>query len=73
MDKETAKKLANLQVDALWISNNGGRVSDSLPSSISVLKSIVKSVRSINNKTEIYFDGGIRGGTDVLKALAYGA
>ena len=62
--------------DALWVSNDGGKTFDSAPSSISVLPSIVRAVRSIKSakpNAEIYIDGGIRRGTEVIKALAYGA
>lgn len=52
------------------VSNHGGRQLDTVPSTISVLPKIVDKV---NGRAEVYVDGGIRRGTDVLKALAYGA
>ena len=67
----------NLGADAIWVSNNGGRIIDTAPSTISVLPSIAKVVKEFNKKNnkkvEIYLDGGIRRGIDVMKALAFGA
>jgi isopentenyl diphosphate isomerase/L-lactate dehydrogenase-like FMN-dependent dehydrogenase len=59
--------------DAIWISNNGGRSMDTMPSTIAVLGSIAKAVKKANPKVDIYIDGGIRRGTDVAKCLALGA
>lgn len=56
--------------DAIMISNHGGRQLDSVPATIEVLPEIAKA---LNGKCEIYIDGGIRTGIDVLKALALGA
>src|SRR5262245_21182666 len=52
------------------VSNHGGRQLDTTPAAISVLPEIVDAVAGA---VEVYIDGGIRRGTDVLKALAYGA
>jgi L-lactate dehydrogenase (cytochrome) len=52
------------------VSNHGGRQLDHAPSSISVLPGVVDAVGS---ELEVYMDGGIRRGVDVLKALALGA
>ena len=52
------------------VSNHGGRQLDTAPATISVLKKIAAQV---NGRAEIFIDGGIRRGTDVLKALALGA
>ncbi|KAJ8980292.1 hypothetical protein NQ317_005212 [Molorchus minor] len=57
-------------VEAVWVSNHGGRQLDGTPASIEVLPEIVKAV---DGKVEIYLDGGVREGTDVFKALALGA
>jgi 4-hydroxymandelate oxidase len=54
----------------LIVSNHGGRQLDTTPATISVLPEIVDAVAGA---AEVYVDGGIRRGTDVLKALAYGA
>lgn len=52
------------------VSNHGGRQLDTVPATITVLPEIVEAVRG---KAEVLVDGGIRRGTDVLKAIAYGA
>ncbi len=56
--------------DAIIVSNHGGRQLDGAPSSIRVLPEIVDAVGAT---TEVFMDGGIRSGQDVLKALALGA
>jgi L-lactate dehydrogenase (cytochrome) len=70
LDAEDAKIAANSGVDAIVVSNHGGRQLDSTISSIRALPEIVEVVK---NQTEIWVDGGIRSGQDVLKALALGA
>ncbi|KAF6039003.1 HAO1 [Bugula neritina] len=55
---------------AIYVSNHGGRQLDGVCSTISVLSEVVKAV---NGRAEVYLDGGVRTGTDVLKALALGA
>ena len=55
---------------AIIVSNHGGRQLDTTPPTISVLPEIVDAVAGA---VEVYLDGGIRRGTDVLKAVAYGA
>jgi L-lactate dehydrogenase (cytochrome) len=70
LDAEDAKLAAGCGVDAIVVSNHGGRQLDSTISSIRALPEIVAAV---NGKTEIWMDGGIRSGQDVLKALALGA
>jgi (S)-2-hydroxy-acid oxidase len=73
--KEDALEAIKNGADAIWVSNDAGKNLDSAPSTISVLKSIVKAVRtqSVKKDAEIYFDGGLRRGTDIIKALAFGA
>jgi (S)-2-hydroxy-acid oxidase len=73
MCKEDALLAVKNGADAIWVSNGSGRILDTVPSTISVLKSISKAVKKDYPKIEIYLDGGIRRGTDVMKALAYGA
>jgi 4-hydroxymandelate oxidase len=58
------------QVNGIIVSNHGGRQLDGVQASIEALPEIVQAV---NGCCEIYLDGGIRRGTDVLKALALGA
>ena len=55
---------------SLVVSNHGGRQLDGAPSSISVLPEIVDAVDS---RCEIWFDGGVQSGQDMLRALALGA
>ena len=61
---------AKLGADAIVVSNHGGRQLDGAPSSISMLPTIADAV---GNDIEVLFDGGIRTGADVLRALALGA
>ena len=56
--------------DALIVSNHGGRQVDGAPSAIAVLPLIAATVR---DRAELILDGGVRRGTDILKALALGA
>ena len=70
MDKEDAKLAVDAGADAIIVSNHGGRQLDGAPSTISVLSEIVDEV---GLKAEVHFDGGIRSGQDVLKALSLGA
>ncbi|MXQ09682.1 L-lactate dehydrogenase [Alphaproteobacteria bacterium GH1-50] len=70
LDVEDAKKAAELGADAIVVSNHGGRQLDGALSSIRMLEPIVKAV---GDKTEVWFDSGIRSGQDVLKAVALGA
>ena len=57
-------------VDAVIVSNHGGRQLDGAPSAISALPAIVEAVQG---KAEVLMDGGIRRGSDIVKALALGA
>lgn len=70
MDVEDAKIAASLGVSAIVVSNHGGRQLDGAKSSISELEKIVDAVGS---DVDVMFDGGIRTGQDVLRALALGA
>ena len=70
MDAEDARLAADSGADALIVSNHGGRQLDGAPSSISALPAIVDAVGS---RIEVWMDGGIRSGQDVLKAVALGA
>lgn len=70
LDVEDARIAAESGADALIVSNHGGRQLDGAPSSISVLPRIADAV---GDRIEVHFDGGIRSGQDVLKAIALGA
>ncbi len=70
MDADDAKTAAKTGADALICSNHGGRQLDGAASSISMLPKIVDAVGS---DIEVLFDGGIRSGQDVERALALGA
>jgi L-lactate dehydrogenase (cytochrome) len=70
LEAEDAKTAASLGVDAIVVSNHGGRQLDGAISSIRALPEIVQAA---GGKTEIWLDGGIRSGQDVLRALALGA
>jgi L-lactate dehydrogenase (cytochrome) len=70
LDAEDARLAADSGADALVVSNHGGRQLDGAPSSIEALPAIVDAVGS---RIEVWLDGGIRSGQDVLKAVALGA
>jgi L-lactate dehydrogenase (cytochrome) len=70
LDVEDARLAAASGADAIVVSNHGGRQLDGAPSSISALPAIVDAVGS---RIEVWLDGGIRSGQDVLKAWALGA
>ena len=70
LDVEDARIAAKTGAAALVVSNHGGRQLDGAPSSIAMLPSIVDA---LDGGIEILFDGGIRSGQDVLRALALGA
>jgi L-lactate dehydrogenase (cytochrome) len=70
LDVEDARIAAKTGASALVVSNHGGRQLDGAPSSISALPKIADAV---GGEIEIMFDGGIRSGQDVLRALALGA
>ena len=69
-DVEDAREVLKTGAQALVVSNHGGRQLDGAPSSISVLPKVVDAVGS---QIEVMFDGGIRSGQDVMRALALGA
>jgi L-lactate dehydrogenase (cytochrome) len=70
LDVEDAKLAAASGADAIVVSNHGGRQLDGAISSIRALPEIAAALKG---KTEVWMDGGIRSGQDVLKALALGA
>jgi L-lactate dehydrogenase (cytochrome) len=70
LDADDARLAARTGAGALIVSNHGGRQLDGAPSSIAVLPRIAEAVGS---EIDILFDGGIRSGQDVLRALVLGA
>ena len=70
LDVEDAREAVATGADALVVSNHGGRQLDGAPSTISMLPKIVDAVGS---ETEVMFDSGVRGGQDIMRALALGA
>jgi L-lactate dehydrogenase (cytochrome) len=69
-DAEDARLAVDSGADALIVSNHGGRQLDGAPSSIRALAPIADAV---GTRIEVWMDGGIRSGQDVLKAVALGA
>jgi L-lactate dehydrogenase (cytochrome) len=67
---DDARRAVDLGFDAVMVSNHGGRQLDGSPAPLDVLESIVQAVGS---DAEVILDGGVRRGTDILKALALGA
>lgn len=65
-----AQNCVDIGADTVWISNHGGRQLDTSPATIDTLPAIADKV---GGKAEIILDGGIRRGTDIIKALAMGA
>ena len=70
LDVQDAKLAVKAGATAIVVSNHGGRQLDGAPSSISMLPKLVDAVGS---EIEVFFDGGIRTGQDLLRALALGA
>ena len=70
MRAEECARLIDLGVDGIVVSNHGGRQLDGVSASIEALPEVVAAVCG---KLEVYLDGGIRRGTDVVKAIALGA
>ena len=67
---DDAKKAVDLGVDAIVVSNHGARQLDSVAPTIQVLPEIITAV---NGEIDVLLDGGIRRGSDVIKALCVGA
>jgi L-lactate dehydrogenase (cytochrome) len=70
MSAEDGRRAVEHGVDAIVVSNHGGRQLDGLPAAIEVLPEVAEAA---GGRIEVLFDGGIRRGTDVIKALALGA
>jgi L-lactate dehydrogenase (cytochrome) len=69
VDREDARRCVSVGADALVVSNHGGRQLDGMAAPLRVLPGIVEAVPGI----PVLIDGGVRRGTDVMKALALGA
>jgi 4-hydroxymandelate oxidase len=70
LSREDARLAADHGARAIVVSNHGGRQLDGAPAALDVLPEMVEEVGS---KVEVYFDSGIRRGSDILMALALGA
>lgn len=70
MDPADARRCVDYGASGIVVSNHGGRQLDGAPASLAALPAIVEAVGS---RTEVYLDGGVRRGSDVLIALALGA
>ena len=67
---QDAQRCVEIGADAVWVSNHGGRQLDACPTTIDALSPIVHAVAG---RAEVILDGGVRRGSDVVKALALGA
>lgn len=70
LDPADAERAVAVGADAIVVSNHGGRQLDGAPATVTVLPEIVAAV---GGRIEVLFDGGVRSGQDVLRALALGA
>jgi 4-hydroxymandelate oxidase len=70
LDPRDARRAADVGADAVVVSNHGGRQLDGAPASAAVLPEVVAAV---GDRCEVLLDSGVRGGVDVLRALALGA
>ena len=67
---DDARRAVSMGVDGIVVSNHGGRQLDTAPATIDVLPHVVEAAAG---RAEVYVDGGVRRGTDVVKAIARGA
>src|SRR5947207_5773596 len=66
---EDARRAVDIGADALVVSNHGGRQLDRVPPTLQILPEVVAAV---GDRIEVLFDGGIRRGSDIVKALCLG-
>jgi L-lactate dehydrogenase (cytochrome) len=67
---DDARRAVDVGVDAVIVSNHGGRQLDGVPASLNMLPGVLDAV---NGRIEVLMDGGIRRGSDIVKALCLGA
>jgi L-lactate dehydrogenase (cytochrome) len=67
---EDARRAVDLGAAAVVVSNHGGRQLDGVPATLDVLPEVVEAVGS---QVEVFMDGGVRRGTDIIKAICLGA
>lgn len=70
LDAEDARMALDTGADAILVSNHGGR---QLDGALSTIRSLPAVARAVGDQMEVYLDGGVRSGQDVLKAMAMGA
>ena len=72
---EDVFKAVEYGINAVVLSNHGGRQLDTAPSAIEILAEVMPALRERRwqDKIEVYIDGGVRRATDILKALCLGA
>ncbi|KAF9881274.1 FMN-dependent dehydrogenase [Colletotrichum karsti] len=68
-----AERAADAGVEAVVLSNHGGRSLDTSPATVAVLLELQKNCPHVFDKLEVYVDGGVSRGTDIFKALCLGA
>ncbi|KAG9241389.1 FMN-dependent dehydrogenase [Calycina marina] len=68
-----ARKAMELGIDAIVLSNHGGRSCDTSPAPLLILLELQKCCPEVFDKMEVFVDGGISRGTDIIKALCLGA
>ena len=78
MCAEDARLALEAGIDGLYVSNHGARQLDTTPATIEILKEVVDEAKRYAaekgvKRVPVWFDGGIRHGSDVLKAIALGA
>ncbi|KAI5291391.1 hypothetical protein KEM52_000186 [Ascosphaera acerosa] len=73
MSADDAMLALDAGMDGIYLSNHGGRNLDTAPPALLTLLELHKRCPAVFDKMEVYVDGGIRRGTDILKALCLGA
>jgi (S)-2-hydroxy-acid oxidase len=68
MTVEDSMRAIEYGVDGIWVSNHGARQLDTVPATIEVLGEIC---RAVAGRVEVYVDGGITRGTDVMKVCCH--